>query len=643
MTSGGPGPGRPLPDRILEGLALFAPPFVGGLLIQHAPLIGIAVMGGAALIALTYKAGPHKVWEKIKEFFERPRQFWKWVLAKKLWVLGGVLVLILGFATRVTWDTVFPRPCPTPVELPVLTSADGLGPLQEVIPDFERYETHQGCFAVHVFAYSVGDRETTRAAFARHWGPEQNQPGQDRILAGPRPSVWIPDSTYELNAVTEQRSGEPRPQPPRFGRSRSIGDSPLTFALPGSFVDGHEGLIRGQEIGRLYDQVHRAGNFQLTTPNPLASDTGLLFLAALDQGGLAAKNRQSLAAPGDFPPDGKDLLCTAPATQGATGYLISELTLRRYLAGELCGPPAQLKALYPTGVSGLDFPFTKVDWGDNQTPQVNKYEDDLLAWLTDPKRGAVELCQAGLRESQLPGAACLGTQVPQDDPADGAPAPPVNGTADVVMHDFQQVRPPVNVLIGIDDSAPMGPDLPKVTSAVAQALAPASGPGSPVGNRDRYAIWALPGTGKATERKLSDFQPGTLQNRQKAAAALAGVQPHDHSANYDMLADATRALGLQPGPTAPGAPQPTNAIILITDGDGGQNETNNAATVIKALNTGLGGAQPTRLFVIAFGPGGCSGVMPDLKNVRRGCAGVQDPADTLPALTTFLKQIATGG
>ena len=61
MTSGGQGPGRPLPDRILEWLALFAPPFVGGLLIQHAPLLGVAVMGGAALIALTYKAGPRKV------------------------------------------------------------------------------------------------------------------------------------------------------------------------------------------------------------------------------------------------------------------------------------------------------------------------------------------------------------------------------------------------------------------------------------------------------------------------------------------------------------------------------------------------------------------------------------------------------
>jgi hypothetical protein len=638
MTTGGPGPGRPPPDRILEWLALFAPPFVGGLLIQHAPLLGIAVMGGAALVALTIKAGPRQVWDKIKELFEQPKKFWRWVLEKKLWVLGGVLILILGFATRVTWDTVFPRPCPTPVELPVLTSADGLGALQEVIPDFERYEAHQGCFAVHVWAYSIGDREETRSAFARTW-----QPDQDQKLAGPRPSVWIPDSTYELNAVAERRTGEPAPHLPRFGKSRSIGDSPLTFTLPASFVDQHQDLIRDQEVGALYDKVHTAGNFQLTTPNPLASDTGLLFLTALDQGPLATKNRQALAAPGDFPPDGKDLLCTAPTTQGATGYLISELTLRRYLDGKECGPPAQLKPLYPTGLGDLDFPFTTVDWGDNQTPQVRRYEADLLAWLTDARRGGGELCRAGLREPGPNGAACLGTQVPQDDPAAAATATPDNGAADAALRDFQQVRPPVHVLIGIDDSAPMASSLSQVTSAVARALAPRSGPASPVGSRDSYAIWALPGLAKSTEQRLIGFLPGTLENRQKARAALDGITPHDHSANYDMLADATGALGLQPAPATAGAPQPTNAVILLTDGDGGQNEKNNAATITKALNSTPGGAAPTRLFVIAFPPGGCSGVMPDLATVRRGCISIKDPADILPALTTVLKQIATGG
>src|SRR5581483_11603926 len=153
----------------------------------------------------------------------------------------------------------------------------------------------------------------------------------------------------------------------------------------------------------------------------LASDPGLLFLTGIDHGALAGRNRAALAGPGDFPQDGKSLLCGTPASP-QTGYLVSELSLRRYDDGRQCGPPSgRLKALYPTGIGRLDFPFTTVDWGDNQTPEVRRYEADFLAWLTGPGLGRPELCQAGLRE---PDVTCPAPGFPADDPAAGAAAPP---------------------------------------------------------------------------------------------------------------------------------------------------------------------------------------------------------------------------
>jgi hypothetical protein len=79
---------------------------------------------------------------------------------------------------------------------------------------------------------------------------------------------------------------------------------------------------------------------------------------------------------------------------------------------------------------------------------------------------------------------------------------------------------------------------------------------------------------------------------------------------------------------------------LFTDGDGAPHETNNARSVVARFTSRSGGASPVHLFLVAFGPAGCSGILPDLP---RDCAEIHDPADVQPALSRFLKQIATGG
>jgi hypothetical protein len=622
MTASSPGPG----ERIRDLLLAFAPPFVGGLLLQQSPVLGLTIIGLGALAFVVIKVVEH--WDALERWIpdniRHPAKIWEKLRDPRIRIVALLTfaALVLGFGTRILWNGVFPAPCPTPTELPVLTSAEGLGPLQDVIPAFERYEARRGCFAVHVYAYSIGDREQTRAAFLDGWRPDLEK----GLLAGPRPYVWIPDSSYELQALG--------PAKPRFGKSTSIGDSPLAIAMPTGFADQYQNLVRGQQAGVLYNNLHTAGDYTLTVSNPLASDPGLLFLTALDQGPLAAQNRSTLAQPGDFPPDSKSLLCDNPPA--GTGYLITELTLRRYDDGLLCGDPgAKLSAFYPGGVAKLDFPFTTVDWGDNQTPEVRAYEARFLAWLTGAGRPL--LCKAGLR---VPDTGCPAAGFPADDPAAGAAALPATATAGTALKNFQRARPPAHVVIGMDDSGPMAPYLPKITSAITRVLAPQVGPGgdqpaSPVGGRDSFSIWTVPGTGTAPEDKLVQFKKGTLDNRQAAESAMANVTAHSHSADYDMLFDAANDLYLNPEQGA------TNAVILLTDGDGAPNETNNAKTVAARFASRSGGASPVRLFLIAFGPGGCSGVIPDLR--ARTCTEIKDPADIQPALAGYLKQIATGG
>ena len=551
--------------------------------------------------------------------------------------------------------TVRAAACPAPVELRVLTSQEDLAAIQAAIPAFEQAEPRyvgSPCFAVQLTAYApydAPDAMQMATAFDSGW----NSDALSSI--GPEPDIWIPDSTAEVDAV---RSTLPSGGP-ALGQPRPIGFSPVVVAIPDQLVaaDSLDGLAQGQSWSTLYTDFTHLG-IRLALPNPGLSETGLFEIAAL-YGAIGPSARRHIEASGNFPLDSQSLLCEASQAKGQPGaaahtaYLVSEAAMADYNysihdpAEDVCPTPGTvqpLRAFYPTGTATLDFPFTTVNWGGNQDQQRRRYEDDFYHYLTDPAGGSV-LAGQGLRPPDCGTEGTIATQygIAEFDSSCENPQTPSAATTTSALNDFNHALPNANILIGIDDSGPMKPDLAQVTSAV-EAVFGQSNP--PVGSGDHFGIWELPGSGGATDAPLVNFEPVTPANLHQVGEQLTGITAHSHSADYDMLIGAAHHVLYAQPPVLPGAgTPPVNSVVLLTDGDGysGHDPDGGTPARVQTLFTSpLFGESRIALYIIAFGPAGCTPTFLNLAEATHGGCYPADGGDPRQLLQQALDQI-TGG
>ena len=551
--------------------------------------------------------------------------------------------------------TVRAAACPAPVELRVLTSQEDLAAIQAAIPAFEQAEPRyvgSPCFAVQLTAYApydAPDAMQMATAFDSGW----NSDALSSI--GPEPDIWIPDSTAEVDAV---RSTLPSGGP-ALGQPRPIGFSPVVVAIPDQLVaaDSLDGLAQGQSWSTLYTDFTHLG-IRLALPNPGLSETGLFEIAAL-YGAISPSARRHIEASGNFPLDSQSLLCEASQAKGQPGeaahtaYLVSEAAMADYNysihdpAEDVCPTPGTvqpLRAFYPTGTATLDFPFTTVNWGGNQDQQRRRYEDDFYHYLTDPAGGSV-LAGQGLRSPDCGTEGTIATQygIAEFDSSCENPQTPSAATTTSALNDFNHALPNANILIGIDDSGPMKPDLAQVTSAV-EAVFGQSNP--PVGSGDHFGIWELPGSGGATDAPLVNFEPVTPANLHQVGEQLTGITAHSHSADYDMLIGAAHHVLYAQPPVLPGAgTPPVNSVVLLTDGDGysGHDPDGGTPARVQTLFTSpTFGESRIALYIIAFGPAGCTPTFLNLAEATHGGCYPADGGDPRQLLQQALDQI-TGG
>ena len=551
--------------------------------------------------------------------------------------------------------TVRAAACPAPVELRVLTSQEDLAAIQAAIPAFEQAEPRyvgSPCFAVQLTAYApydAPDAMQMATAFDSGW----NSDALSSI--GPEPDIWIPDSTAEVDAV---RSALPSGGP-ALGQPRSIGYSPVVVAIPDQLVaaDSLDGLAQGQSWGTLYTDFTHLG-IRLALPNPGLSETGLFEIAAL-YGAIDPSARRHIEASGNFPLDSQSLLCEASQAKGQPGeaahtaYLVSEAAMADYNysihdpAEDVCPTPGTvqpLRAFYPTGTATLDFPFTTVNWGGNQDQQRRRYEDDFYHYLTDPAGGSV-LAGQGLRPPDCGTEGTIATQygIAEFDSSCEDPQTPSAATTTSALNDFNHALPNANILIGIDDSGPMKPDLAQVTSAV-EAVFGQSNP--PVGSGDHFGIWELPGSGGTTDAPLVNFEPVTPANLHQVGEQLTGITAHSHSADYDMLIGAAHHVLYAQPPVLPGAgTPPVDSVVLLTDGDGysGHDLDGGTPARVQTLFTSPPfGESRIALYIIAFGPAGCTPTFLNLAEATHGGCYPADGGDPRQLLQQALDQI-TGG
>jgi hypothetical protein len=614
----------------LVAAAFFAGYWTIGNGFAHSDALGYLALAGV----LACLAGSMTV-----AWFFRRRRWAAWLLPGSRLAMACT-VAALGLSAGGTLGSLdLVPPCPVPVELPVLSSAESLPGVLKAINEFEQDEraiSPQACYAVDLTAYAAPSDTAAENALESGWS------GTGPLSAtGPRPAIWIPASSLEVETVKAALANAVSPVPPPRTVG-SIATSPLVIAVPSGLVSGQ--LARtaaAASMSTVYKALSR-NHISLGLPSPLQSETARLGIARL-YGGLAPAEKRAIEASGDFPADSATLLCAAAqaAQQAqaagrrppAAAYLVSgaaaALSTGGQLTGALCpavtpgAAPLRLTDLTPVDGPSLDFPFTTLDWGGDPGAQQTRqrYEMDFYHWLTSPA-GLAALTAGGLA---VPGS--------------GRGSPPLDSEMSSALNGFKEAQAPAHVLVAIDDSLPMESYLPQIEAATAGAL----GTGSPaltspgrtgnsLGSRDGFGVWAFPGpasdrgAGTTTHAEPVPFGSATAPRLRSVADRLSRLYAHDHSAQFDLLADAADVLYLQqPGGNGD---KPINSVILLTDGDSQHEDRggNNFGNVTHKLRQpGLPAQSRIKVFVIAFGPAGCAQA-PDI------------PAHSLAALAT-----TTGG
>ncbi|MEV0681236.1 substrate-binding domain-containing protein [Actinosynnema sp. NPDC050436] len=125
-------------------------------------------------------------------------------------------------------------PCPDPVQLNVLTSAEKADVVRTLAAEFEdrsRSFDDTGCKQVDVHV-AVGASEPSAAALGRGW------PDGDTAAMSPEPHVWLPDTRWELDEVRAVLEGSGRSDVELVDRE-PVAYSPLVLGVaPGRARDG---------------------------------------------------------------------------------------------------------------------------------------------------------------------------------------------------------------------------------------------------------------------------------------------------------------------------------------------------------------------------------------------------------------------
>lgn len=547
----------------------------------------------------------------------------------RAWLIAGAVLLAVTVLLAALIRPPLQRECPPPVELVVLTSADQRPALDTAMAEYadERAGEAGQCAPVRVSLGAAGGAEEVRALLARGWqGDGQELEGYRDLTMGPRPHVWLPDSSADL-ALLEH--GAETSAPLEIVDHGSTRVTPLVVAYP-TGVGGVDACApTGSEpagVSACLGSVEEAG-LRLARPSPRASTSALIHTqaayAALAPDGSEEETRRvetavtsaGLDAEGDLA-----LLCALRRDQtgsGRTAVLTTEQAVQTYNSGAALGPgcpavggpvDAPLSAAVLEGVADLDHPFVELDWGRDDG--VRREVTALREWMFERVRtGSDDVPEGfeGYRDTDgfpLGDEALLPVHEPPDRLDPGAWAERLRGA----LLRQQDVRGRIDVLIAVDRSDSMrgpGSDGTRLETARARA----HGLLDRLGPQDSVGLWAFPAPGSGTDvtgqERLLPLQPRATADRIDQARSHVD----DLAADYEAtpLADAVHdgAAEFDTCLDRPGGP---GACVLVVFTDGvvlpGPREGAAPADVARVLD-GLG--DHVLVHVVAVGTEGCGG------------------------------------
>lgn len=261
-------------------------------------------------------------------------------------LLALLLVLLQAGDALLAVPPVVP-PCPSPVQLNVLTSREKAIALRELAVDFERdsrgFDGSGGCRVVDVHVAVDGSAHEVVRALSRGW------PDQDLATRGPEPHVWLPDTSWEVAEVQAALRADERDV--RLTGRGAVAHSPLVLGVPAADWSGWpDQEFRWRDVPN--------ARLPLAEVDARTTGAGLVAAAALVRAALGGADAAALAG-GDVP---RRLRETALRTAGEPAAACPAAD-RMVLGSEkaVLRDHSCLKVLYPSeGTLHMDHPFVEV-------------------------------------------------------------------------------------------------------------------------------------------------------------------------------------------------------------------------------------------------------------------------------------------
>jgi hypothetical protein len=554
-------------------------------------------------------------------------QVWRWTRAALASAVAlGLLVGVgIGVSRTWSWGRALLRDCDAPLEVPVVTDADGAATVRRLAAEFERVTAagQQGCPAATMTVFAAAPAQV-RAALLNGWDAAAPAPpvvrGPARDL-GPRPLVWLPSSTVEVDRVVQEAPGADGVVP--FARPVIWARTPVVLAAPAGV---REPAVADQ---RVQLQSLLADGVTVVRPDPATSTAGEFAVAASlgpppgrSQGDIDAGRQleQRLAATlpsAGYPLGGaaavlrayRELSCREP--QRVAFLLPRQLALHPELAGApLAGDdcPAgdrSLTVLSADRTYMLAHPAVLLDWpdaeGDAATAMARRFRD----WLLSPD-GRREVVAAGL-QPPAPGdpEAAAGAWPAELDK-------PLLDRVDTALRFQSQVRRNARVVVALDSSLSMATSLPAAQTVVDDFV-------SRLGERDHVGLLTF------GRRMTTPVPPGpagpaarTGTRREHVATASLTVAPGGETPLWEGIGGALALLG----PRRTGPEDPAAAVLVVTDGRIEPGEAERVGVVTRARRAGA------RVFVVAVGGAGCDARLAAVAAQLKGTC--TEPGDRRP-------------
>jgi hypothetical protein len=573
--------------------------------------------------------------------------------------------------------------CPAPVQVRLMTASEQVPALTGLVREFETADAAAalgGCYRADVTVYPTGVAlDRLASAFSSNWREEDRPPS-----LGPRPDVWIPGSSADVDLVLRGLGVGIGPGPSGragygrradgehlgFERFGPVASSPLVVAVPRQPAFSTGGVRLQQPVVSLLDGLRRS-RAALAMPDALTSSAGLLHAVGLNRAGYPLHRL-------DPPPgaplglDGDNgLLCwyrehaarssAAAAAVTTTAMLVSERALATYDAGRplggVCAAPvrpgdvSQLWPYYLRDNPALDFPFVGLVWRgqpsylDGSGPCAGVAADQrraepdvrrqqavcrLYRWLAGP--GQKVLDAYGLRQvdgtwpEDYPGRSLV-LPAFAGRPAEPPPAEAVLAARGAVSAAETSRR----VLVAFDVSATMAHPAPGGGSRLAIGAGAVNQVLNRIRPKDSLLVWRFARGATGAQRRVGYLpavdQPYDAQHIAEVdevkRQVSAAVRAGPGVENGDFTALVPAAFDELAG--QPFDPAARDVVVVVTDG---QNEAEAAAAGRSALPKPPAGA---RLVVLMTDGTGQCGRTPAGRFMRQVAADwggtcVDDPA-----------------